>query len=517
MASGCKTAYFGVKGAEENAFPLWSYHDAVRLRDHIESMFRGAVSQTDPDRRKAMLTFYIVGCGFTGVEMAGELAEYVPVLCNKFHIDREEVRIFNVDVLDKIMYILPDKARNRAMRRLEKLGITVKLKTNITGVDKDSIEYITGDVASKDCTNTVIWAAGIQGSDIAQKSEALGLQPETRGRIATDKYLRSLTHPSVYAAGDNIFYIPEGEDNPVPQMVENCEHCAPVIAENILAEVSGAQPRREYKPRFHGVMICIGGRYGTAHAGLPGKFAVLPSFIAMLAKHFINVVYFMQVLGFNKSISYITNEFFTIRNKRSFLGGHFSNRGPLFFLLPLRLFLAFHFMYSAYVRWATGFLDAPLLRERFEQVANAFRPIPFDIANINILDQIHFMVFVENGFMNLWLQKTSVSWFLTNFVVNTPANEMFWQYAIVIFEALLAGAFFFGLFTTLASLGGIFAMAVFMLTVGLAQPIWWVVFASFACLFTGSRILSLDYYVMPWLKARWKKCRFVKKWYLFID
>jgi NADH dehydrogenase len=94
---------------------------------------------------------------------------------------------------------------------------------------------------------------------------------------------------------------------------------------------------------------------------------------------------------------------------------------------------------------------------------------------------------------------------------------MFWQYAIVIFEALLAGAFFFGLFTTLASLGGIFAMAVFMLTVGLAQPIWWVVFASFACLFTGSRILSLDYYVMPWLKARWKKCRFVKKWYLFID
>jgi NADH dehydrogenase len=264
-------------------------------------------------------------------------------------------------------------------------------------------------------------------------------------------------------------------------------------------------------------MVCIGGRYGTAYAGLPGKFVVLPSFIAMLAKHFINVIYFMQVLGFNKALSYITHEFFTIRNKRSFLGGHFSNRGPLFFMFPLRLFLGFHFMYSAFVRWATGFLDAPVLRERFEQVANAFRPIPFDMANINILDQIHFMVFVEHGQMNMWLQTTPMSWFLTNFVVNTPANEMFWQYAIVIFEVLLAGAFFLGLFTTLASLGGIFAMGILMLTVGLAKPIWWVVFASFACLFTGSRVLSLDYYLMPRLKARWKNCTFVKKWYLFID
>jgi len=128
MASGCKTAYFGVKGAEEHAFPLWSYHEAVKLRDHIQSMFKGAASETDPERRKAMLTFYVVGTGFTGVEMAGELAEYAPILCEKFRIDRKEVRIFNVDMLDKIMPILPDKARDRAMRRLEKLGVTVKLR-----------------------------------------------------------------------------------------------------------------------------------------------------------------------------------------------------------------------------------------------------------------------------------------------------------------------------------------------------------------------------------------------------
>jgi len=75
MASGCKSTYFGVKGAEEHSFPLWSYDEAVNLRDHIEQMFRGAASETDAERRKAMLTFYIIGAGFTGVEMAGELAE----------------------------------------------------------------------------------------------------------------------------------------------------------------------------------------------------------------------------------------------------------------------------------------------------------------------------------------------------------------------------------------------------------------------------------------------------------
>jgi NADH dehydrogenase len=110
-----------------------------------------------------------------------------------------------------------------------------------------------------------------------------------------------------------------------------------------------------------------------------------------------------------------------------------------------------------------------------------------------------------------------VSWFLETFVVASPSQEIFWQYAIVIFEFLLALAFFGGLFSTLAGFGAMCAMLVLMLTVGLPMKIWWVVFAGFACMFTGSKSLALDYYFMPWLKARWKNIPFVRKWYLYID
>jgi len=176
-----------------------------------------------------------------------------------------------------------------------------------------------------------------------------------------------------------------------------------------------------------------------------------------------------------------------------------------------------HFFYKAYRLYAEHFLESPVIKEAIYQAANSFRPTPFGIGNIAMFDKIHFMAFFQDGHWSLWLKLTPISWFMERFVINTPANEMFWQYAIVVFCGLLACAFFGGLFTSLASIGAMCAMLVWMLTVGLPYDNWWVVFAAFACIFTGSRTLSLDYYVMPKLKAWWKNRSFVKKWYLYID
>lgn len=83
IAAGSKPTYFGVEGAEEFSHKLWSYDDAVKLREHIHDSFRKAAIETNPEERRRILTFYVVGAGFTGVEMIGELAEYVPFLCKK--------------------------------------------------------------------------------------------------------------------------------------------------------------------------------------------------------------------------------------------------------------------------------------------------------------------------------------------------------------------------------------------------------------------------------------------------
>jgi NADH dehydrogenase len=87
----------------------------------------------------------------------------------------------------------------------------------------------------------------------------------------------------------------------------------------------------------------------------------LPSFLAMFCKHFINVVYFIQVLGWNKVFSYLKHEFFTIRNCRSFLGGHFSNRTPSFLLVPLRAWLGAVWVFEGVMKIVEGWFSKPML------------------------------------------------------------------------------------------------------------------------------------------------------------
>ena len=104
-----KPTYFGIKGAEEYSRKLWSYEDAVELKEHILQMFRKAVKETNKEKRQRMLSFVVVGGGFTGVEMIGELGEWKDRLCKEFYISKDEVKLYVVDALPKILPIFPDK------------------------------------------------------------------------------------------------------------------------------------------------------------------------------------------------------------------------------------------------------------------------------------------------------------------------------------------------------------------------------------------------------------------------
>ena len=374
VAAGSKPTFFGVPGAEEYTHKLWSYDDAVKLKDHIHNCFRQAAIETDPERKRRLLSFYVVGAGFTGVEMVGELAEYVPFLCEKYEIDREFVEMVNVDVLQRAVPILPEKLSAKVEARLEKMGVKLMLNSGVCGVGEDFIEVKKNSQCIRYTAGTVIWTAGIEGSDITNEA-AKNLESVNRGRIKTDSFLRSLNDERVYVVGDNKFYIPEGEERPVPQMVENCEHSAATCANNIYCAITGKGEMEVYKPAFHGVMVCVGGRYGVARVGLPNHMFNLPSFFAMFAKHFINIIYFIQVLGWNKIFSYIKHEFFTIRNCRSFVGGHFSNRTPSFLMVALRVWLGAVWLFEGIMKVVEGWLTAPKLTGFFGGAASWYNSI----------------------------------------------------------------------------------------------------------------------------------------------
>ncbi|NLN47059.1 MAG: FAD-dependent oxidoreductase [Clostridiaceae bacterium] len=132
LATGSQPACFGIPGVEEYSWKLWSYQDAVRLKAHILDCFRRAVSESDPEEKKRLLTFYIAGAGFTGAEMAGELAEWVPILCEEFGLSRSEVEIVAFDLLDRVVPTFPSKLSDKAQRRMEKMGVRVMLKISLT-------------------------------------------------------------------------------------------------------------------------------------------------------------------------------------------------------------------------------------------------------------------------------------------------------------------------------------------------------------------------------------------------
>ena len=559
LATGSKPTFYGVEGAKENAHTLWSYEDAINLRDQIHNSFSRAVCEANLEEKKRLLTFYVVGASYTGIEMVGELAEYVQVLCRKNEVERELVTIINVDVLERTVPNFPKKLSDKVERRLKKMGVGVLLNTSVCGIGPDYIDVKQKDICTRHPAGTVIWAAGIESSDIAtEASKTLG--SVARGRIKVDSFLRSTEKgkENIYVVGDNMFYVPEGEEMPVPQIVENCEQSSAIAANNLYCAIVGKGEMKAYKPAMHGIMVSIGGRYGVARVGLPNLMFNLVSPLAMLSKHFINIIYFIQILGWNKIYSYIRHEFFTIRDCRSFVGGHFSNRTPSFLLVPLRLWLGAVWLFEGIMKIVEGWFGAPKLTGFFgganswfnnilssasavvtqaqtssvaEAVSSATGAAQGTVAsvgavlvNFKFLNLIHVILIsgkkLSESTLNDFAFKLDIpimNWFVDTLILPNNTVQIIMQIFIVVAEILIGLALIGGLFTTPSAAVSLVLQFMFVCTTGLYLGTFWMIFAGIAVLIAAGRTFGLDYYFMPFLKGLWKKLPFVKRLYIYND
>lgn len=160
FAVGSEPNYYGIPGMEEHAFPLWSFKDAVAIREHIKDCFHKASRTDDPKTRKALLTFVVGGGGFTGVETIGEIAHWVKSLCREYNIERDEVDLKLIEALPKILSNLKEKNINKVMKYLTNtLKVDVLLNSAISKLNEDSVELKDGRTIP---TKTLIWTAGIK-------------------------------------------------------------------------------------------------------------------------------------------------------------------------------------------------------------------------------------------------------------------------------------------------------------------------------------------------------------------
>jgi NADH dehydrogenase len=257
IAAGGRAEYFGIPGAAEHAFPLYSVADAERLRLHFRDLFEAAGD--DAQALDDALDVVVVGGGPTGVEVTGAFAELTHALAALGQIPRPG-RIILVDRGQVLLGAFSEKSHRYAEKRLAKEGAEVRLGVGVEAVHPDRVELDDGSTIR---TQTVIWGGGESAAPIVAAS---GLPTGRGGRIDVMSDLTVEGVPGVYAVGD-VANIPTKEEPGIlPQLGSVAQQGGRWAADNILLELAG-KPTQPFHYKDKGIMAMIGRNAAVAEVG----------------------------------------------------------------------------------------------------------------------------------------------------------------------------------------------------------------------------------------------------------
>lgn len=252
IALGSLTSYGGVQGAEEHTLTLRTARDAERLHAHILACYERAGGIEEPKERRRQLTVVIVGGGYTGVQLAGELGAWLPKLARERGLDPAEVRIGLIDRSPTLFPGLGTWAATEASRVLDTLGVALYLSTGVERVEPGAL-ILAG--ARRMRAATIVWAGGIAAPPLLQES---GLPTGRGGRLLVDGFLRALRTEQqvVYGLGDCVLARDQaGRD--VPANASYALRQGAYLARQIAAELRGER-LPAYEPLRLGEVVSLG-------------------------------------------------------------------------------------------------------------------------------------------------------------------------------------------------------------------------------------------------------------------
>jgi NADH dehydrogenase len=544
IGTGAQSEFFGTPGVQENCFTLWSFDDAMRIRQHLETIFEKAAEETNPARRKKLLTFVVAGAGFTGIEMAGELLEYREAMCRKHYIDPSETRVVIIEALPSILPMLEEPLRAKAAKYLSEKGCELMICTPIVGAEEGRVLVKDKDPLE---TATFIWTCGVKGTEFGA---SIGLPVGKRNRIETDAGLRTQKYSFAFAVGDSAGLLVEGR--PMSMIVESAHFSAEAAALNIIADIDGGE-LHEFKPNYHGFMVSIGGRYGVSNAG--GMRT--SGFIAMAMKHLINMYYLFRIAGINQVWEYFKHEFLDMKSGRSIIGGFFSYKIRGYWPLLLRLWLGISWLFEGINKigqgwfafssgsksgWmfssgivqagvkvaadatseataATGAVAATsaasavagaVVATSTASVAASVAGTPAPNAFHDIWDMTKPILDPKTGIVH-WFQKT----FMDGLFSYLPYQ--FFQSLVVVTELGIGLIFLGGFFTWFGAVASIGLCLIFTLSGLFAWNQAWFFFAAIVMMGGAGRAFGLDYWSVPLFKKWWNGSKLARRSHLYSD
>ncbi|MBD2306042.1 NAD(P)/FAD-dependent oxidoreductase [Chroococcidiopsis sp. FACHB-1243] len=241
VATGVSHHYFGNDNWAEVAPGLKTVEDALEMRRRIFLAFEAAEKETDPEKRRAWLTFAIAGGGPTGVELAGAIAElaYSTLKRDFRNIDTKETRILLIEGMDRILPPYDPKLSAQAAHSLERLGVTIKTKTLVTNVTEDAVTIRQGDRVESIPTRTVLWAAGVKASSMGEAiAQRTGAQLDRAGRVIVEPDLSLPNYSNIFIIGDLANYSHQ-DDKSLPGVAPVAMQEGHYVAELIQRRLQG--------------------------------------------------------------------------------------------------------------------------------------------------------------------------------------------------------------------------------------------------------------------------------------
>ena len=290
IAMGSITGYHNVPGAEKYSFPLKNLADAMVLRSHVIDMFEMADLEQDSDLRKRLLTFAVVGGGYTGIEVAAELNDFTSS-SRRFYknVNKDEVKVVVIDPGDRIMHEMSEGLAEYGLKLLKKRGMEFRLQTRVSGVTEKTVDIEGGDSIQ---THTAIWAAGTAPQPVIAKMPIA----DKRGKIEVNDYMEVADYPGVWALGDCAVIPDPHSGKPYPPTAQHAIREGTRLGHNIGALINQkADDKRPFVFQTIGMLAPLGHR--SAVADIKGfKFS---GFFAWLAWR---AIYLGKLPGWDRKI-----------------------------------------------------------------------------------------------------------------------------------------------------------------------------------------------------------------------
>ncbi|HEV7968570.1 MAG TPA: NAD(P)/FAD-dependent oxidoreductase [Candidatus Acidoferrales bacterium] len=287
LAPGSRTEFFNIPGARENSWDYKSLQQGVELRERIIDLCEHADHTEDAQARRSMLTFVVVGGGYTGIELVTEIRDFLFRYAARTYrgIHASEIRLIVLEATQDILGGIGPKLAEHARKRLHVSGIEVRTSTRVTRVLEGSVEINGNEIVTAD---TIIWTAGVRASELI---ESLPGPHDRIGRAIVNAQLQLESHPEVFVIGDSAAAVNALE---APRVAPVAMEQGRIAARNI-GHLWRNEPLETYEYASKGMLVSLGMNYAVVSvAGIQvsGYFAWL----------FWNAVHLYKLVGLKKQV-----------------------------------------------------------------------------------------------------------------------------------------------------------------------------------------------------------------------